>query len=73
MQSRPKFEGDVALNLRNVLLPEIEGAVSVLEHFLEFEHNTLIARNLSGGLRELIKARASIGLAAVAAEQLEAN
>ena len=73
MPSRPKFEGDTALNLREAVLPEIEDAVAVLEHFLQYEHNTLIARNLSGGLRELIKARASIRLAAVAAEQLEGN
>ena len=73
MPSRPKFEGDTALNLREAVLPEIEDAVAVLEHFLEFEHSSLVARNLSGGLRELIKARASIGLAAVAAEQLEGN
>ena len=73
MPSRPKFEGDTALNLREAVLPEIEDAVAALEHFLQYEHNTLIARNLSSGLRELIKARASIGLAAVAAEQLEGN
>lgn len=73
MPSRPKFEGDTALNLREAVLPEIEDAVAVLEHFLEFEHSSLVARNLSGGLRELIKARSSIGLAAVAAEQQEAN
>ena len=67
MPSRPKFEGDTALNLREAVLPEIEDAVAVLEHFLEFEHSSLVARNLSGGLRELIKARSCIGLAAVAA------
>lgn len=69
MPSRPKFEGDTALNLRHAVLPEVEHAILVLKDFLEFEHNSLIARNLSGGLRELTKAKASIGLAAVAAEQ----
>ena len=73
MQSRPKFEGDTAANLRHVLLPGIEHTIAVLEDFLKYEHNTLLARNLSGGLRELAKARASIGLAAVAAGQLEGN
>ena len=73
MQARPKLEGDTALNLRHAVLPEIEHAILVLKDFLDFEHNTLIARNLSGGLRELTKARASIALAATAAEQLEGN
>ena len=64
MPSRPPFEGDTALNLRNAVLPEVEQAVQVVEEFLRFEHPSTVARNLSGGLRELIKARASIGLAA---------
>ena len=68
---RPSFEGDTALNIRNVLLPDIEKAIQAVETFLEFEHPSMVARNLSGGLRELIKSRGSIGLAAVAAEQLE--
>ena len=69
MPTRPRFEGDTALNLRHAVLPEVEQAVQVVEEFLQYEHSSLIARNLSGGLRELIKARASIGLACVAAEQ----
>ena len=69
MPTRPPFEGDTALNLRNAVLPEVEQAVSAVEDFLLYEHSTLIARNLSGGLRELITARASIGLACLAAEQ----
>ena len=73
MQSRPKFEVDTAANLRHVLLPEIEHTIAVLEDFLKYEHSTLVDRTLSGGLRELAKARASIGLAAVAAEHLEGN
>ena len=69
MPTRPPFEGDTALNLRNAVLPEVEQAVSAVEDFLQYKHNSLIARNLSGGLRELIKARAYIGLACLAAEQ----
>ena len=68
MQSRLKLEGDTALNLREAVLPEIEHTIAVLKDFLKYQHNTLIARNLSGGLRELTKARASIGLTAVAVE-----
>ena len=70
---RPSFEGDTALNIRNVLLPDIKNAIQAVETFLEYEHPSMVARNLSGGLGELIKAKGSIGLAAVAAEQLEGN
>ena len=66
---RPKFEGDTALNIRHALLPELNAAIAAVETLLEFEHPAIVVRNLSGGLRELIKARASIGLAAMAAEQ----
>ena len=66
---RPQFEGDTALNIRHALLPELNAAIAAVETLLSYEHSALIARNLSGGLRELEKARASIGLAAVAAEQ----
>ena len=69
MPSRPLFEGDTALNLRNAVLPEIEQAISAIEDFLQYEHAATVVRNLSGGLRELNKAKASIGLAAIAAEQ----
>ena len=46
MPTRPPFEGDTALNLRNAVLPEVEQAVSAVEDFLQYEHSTLIARNL---------------------------
>jgi len=68
MSTRPKFQGDPVLNLRHSVLPEIEQAIAAVEDFLRYEHSSTVARNLSGGLRELTKARASIGLAAVAAE-----
>ena len=65
---RPQFKGDPVLNLRHAVLPDIEQAIAAVEDFLQYEHPSTVARNLSGGLRELTKARASIGLAAVAAE-----
>ena len=68
---RPKFEGDTALNIRHALLPELNAAIAAVETLLSYEHPSLIVRNLVGGLRELEKARASIGLAAMAAEQEE--
>ena len=66
---RPKVEGDTALNIRHALLPELNAAIAAVETLLEFEHPALIVRNLVGGLRELEKARSSISLAAMAAEQ----
>jgi hypothetical protein len=66
---RPKFEGDLPLNIRHALLPELNAAIASLESLLDYELQAIVVRNLSGGLRELIKARASIGLAAMAAEQ----
>ena len=51
---RPSFEGDTALNIRNVLLPDIKNAIQAVETFLEYEHPSMVARNLSGGLRELL-------------------
>ena len=66
---RPKFKGDLPQNIRHALLPELNAAIASLESLLDYEHPAIIVRNLSGGLRELIKARASIGLAAMAAEQ----
>ena len=66
---RPTFNGDTATNIRGVALPDIEQAITAVEELLGYEHPSTVARNLSGGLRELIKARASIGLAAVAAER----
>ena len=60
MPSRPLFEGYTALNFRNAVLPDVEEAISAVENFLEYKHSATIARNLSGGLRELTKASASI-------------
>ena len=34
MPSRPLFEGDTALNLRNADLPDVEEAISAVEDFL---------------------------------------
>ena len=34
MPSRPLFEGDTALNLRNAVLPEVEQAISAIEDLI---------------------------------------
>ena len=70
---RKPFDGDLADNIRDVVLPDINTAIESLEHLLQYEHPAAVIRNLLGGHKELVKARASIGLAAVAAEQQEAG
>ena len=66
---RERFNGDLADNIRDVVLPDINTAIESLERLLEFEHPAAVIRNLLGGHKELVKARASVELAAVAAEQ----
>ena len=53
MPSRPLFEGDTALTFRNAVLSDVEQAIWAVEDFLQYEHPATVARNLSGGLREL--------------------
>lgn len=66
---RERFDGNLAENIRGVALADITTAISTLNDLLEYEHSAAVIRNLLGGHKELIKAQASIGLAAVAAEQ----
>ena len=66
---RPKCESYTALNIRHELLPVIYAAIAAVETLLGFGHPAIIFRNLTGGLRELIEARASIELATMNAEE----
>ena len=67
---RPKFEGSLPENVRSVI-DDLNSSIHQLEALLEFEHNVLVIRQLRPALGELVKARSSLGLAAVAAEQVE--
>ena len=67
---RPKFEGSLPHNVRAVI-DDLNSRIHQLEALLEFEHNVLVIRQLRPAHGELVKARASLGLAAVAAEQVE--
>ena len=69
---RPKFTGSLPENIRAVI-DELSNSLNLLDELLEYEHNGLIVRQLVPAQRELNKARASLGLAAIAAEQLEDN
>ncbi len=54
---------------RRALLAFIE----MLEELMEFNHDALVVRQLMPAQKELTRERTSLGLAAVAAEQLEGN
>ena len=67
---RPQFEGSLPDNIRAVIT-DLNGTISQLETILEFEHDALIIRQLMPAHRELVKARASLELGAIAAGQQE--
>jgi len=69
---RPKFTGSLPENIRAVI-DELSNSLNLLDELLEYEHNGLIVRQLVPAQRELNKARASLGLAAIAAEQMEGS
>ena len=66
---RKPFDGDLANSIRDVALADITTAINSFELLLQYEHTAAVIRNLLGDHKELVKATASIGLAAVAAEQ----
>ena len=70
---RKPFNGDLAANIRDVALKDRSTSINSLELLLQYEHPAALIRNLLGGHKELLKAKASIELAAVAAEQQEGN
>ena len=59
-------------NIRAVI-DELSNSLNLLDELLEYEHDALIVRQLVPAQKELNKARASLGLAAIAAEQQVGN
>lgn len=64
---RPQYEGSLPDAIRAVA-NDLEGTLNQLETLASYELPGLTAQNLLPSLRQLIKARASLGMAAVAAE-----
>ena len=64
---RPQYEGSLPESVR-CINDELQSVINHLETLLEFEHSTLVIRQLIPAARELTQARASLGMAAVAAE-----
>ena len=65
---RPQYEGSLPHAVRAVI-DDLNAAVVHLEALLEFDHSPLVIRQLRPAAKELSQARASLGMAAIAAEQ----
>ena len=69
---RPEFSGSLPKNSRSVI-DQLSHSIDMLEELMEFNHDALVVRQLMPAQKELTRERTSLGLAAVAAEQLEGN
>ena len=69
---RPEFSGSLPKNIRSVI-DQLSHSIDMLEELMEFNHDALVVRQLMPAQKELTRERTSLGLAAVAAEQLEGN
>ena len=65
---RPQYEGSLPDAIRAVI-DELNAAVVHLEELLQYDHAPLVIRQLRPAAKELNQARASLGMAAIAAEQ----
>ena len=54
------------------MINDLNVAIQTLDELLQYDHSALVIRQLRPAAKELTQARASLGLAAIAAEQ-EAN
>lgn len=68
---RPQYEGALPQSIRGIV-DELESVINHLDKLLEFDYTPLVIRQLRPAAKELTQARASLGMAAIAAEQ-EAN
>ena len=68
---RPQYEGSLPHAIRAVI-DDLSAATNHLDSLLEYDHSPLVIRQLRPAAKELSQARASLGMAAIAAEQ-EAN
>ena len=51
------------------IVDELESVINHLDKLLEFDHTPLVIRQLRPAAKELTQTRASLGMAAIAAEQ----
>ena len=64
---RPAYEGALPQSIR-CIGDELESVISHLDTLLQFDHSALVIRQLRPAAKELNQARASLGMAAIAAE-----
>jgi hypothetical protein len=65
---RPQYEGALPQSIR-CIVDELNSVISHLDTLLEYDHSALVIRQLRPAAKELSQARASLGMAAIAAEQ----
>ena len=65
---RPKYTGSLPDEIRTVI-DRLDVAIDHMDQWLEFDHSALIVRQLLPAHKELTKARATLGMARIAAEQ----
>ena len=64
---RPQYEGSLPHAIR-AEIDDLNDAILHLDMLLDFDHSPLVVRQLRPAAKELSQARASLGMAAVAAE-----
>ena len=64
---RPQYDGSLPEAIRAVI-DDMNAAVVHLDELLKYEHSPLVIRQLRPAAKELSQARASLGMAAIAAE-----
>ena len=67
---RPEFTGSLPSSIRAVI-DHLNHSIDLLDELMEFNHDALVVRQLMPAQKELTRARASLSMAAIAAEQQE--
>ena len=65
---RPQYDGSLP-DAIHAVIDDLNAAVVHLEELLQYDQSPLVIRQLRSAAKELSKARASISMAAIAAEQ----
>ena len=69
---RPQYDGSLPDAIRAVI-DDVNAAVVHLDELLKYDHSPLVIRQLRPVAKELAQARASLGMAAIAANQQAGN
>ena len=65
---RPQYDGSLP-DAIHAVIDDLNAAVVHLEELLQYDHAQLVIRQLRPAAKELSQARASLGMAAIAAQQ----